>query len=222
MSHGLIANRLTRAILGRSSSRIWSCCVRPQMSDYPAWADLRAQSRDFLTPWEPLWATDELSRASFRRRVRHYLRDLREDVGYALFIFAASTGVPGRRPDALQRPARRDPILHARLLGRRQIRPAGLYDGCRARRGPVRVRFARVAPAGSGLPADQCRPRSSYWRRPVSSARASRAAICGSTAYGKTICFTRCSTPIRAAERACREPAGRRGRNGGVERLNAR
>ncbi len=64
----------------------------PQMSDYPAWAELRAQSREFLTPWEPLWASDELSRASFRRRVRHYLRDLREDVGYALFIFAASTG----------------------------------------------------------------------------------------------------------------------------------
>ena len=64
----------------------------PQMSDYPAWAELRAQSRDFLTPWEPLWATDELSRASFRRRVRHYLRDLREDVGYALFIFAAASG----------------------------------------------------------------------------------------------------------------------------------
>jgi [ribosomal protein S5]-alanine N-acetyltransferase len=64
----------------------------PQMSDYSAWAELRAQSREFLTPWEPLWATDELSRASFRRRVRHYLRDLREDVGYALFIFAVSTG----------------------------------------------------------------------------------------------------------------------------------
>lgn len=64
----------------------------PQMSDYPVWAELRAVSREFLTPWEPLWATDELSRASFRRRVRHYLRDLREDVGYALFIFANSTG----------------------------------------------------------------------------------------------------------------------------------
>jgi ribosomal-protein-alanine N-acetyltransferase len=65
----------------------------PQMADYPAWAELRAQSREFLTPWEPLWASDELSRASFRRRVRHYLRDLREDVGYALFIFAAPASV---------------------------------------------------------------------------------------------------------------------------------
>lgn len=60
----------------------------PQMADYPAWAELRARSREFLAPWEPLWASDELSRASYRRRVRHYQRDLREDVGYALFIFA--------------------------------------------------------------------------------------------------------------------------------------
>jgi ribosomal-protein-alanine N-acetyltransferase len=67
----------------------------PQMSDYPAWAELRAASRDFLTPWEPLWAADELSRASFRRRVRHYLRDLREDVGYALFIFSAAGALVG-------------------------------------------------------------------------------------------------------------------------------
>ena len=64
----------------------------PQMSDYPAWAELRASSREFLMPWEPLWAMDELSRASFRRRVRHYQRDLREDIGYALFIYTAETG----------------------------------------------------------------------------------------------------------------------------------
>lgn len=61
------------------------------MGDYPAWAELRASSRDFLVPWEPLWAPDELSRASFRRRIRHYMRDLREDVGYALFVFDAGT-----------------------------------------------------------------------------------------------------------------------------------
>jgi ribosomal-protein-alanine N-acetyltransferase len=64
----------------------------PQMSDYPDWTELRAASRDFLTPWEPLWAADELTRASFRRRVRHYVRDLREDMGYALFIFSAASG----------------------------------------------------------------------------------------------------------------------------------
>ncbi|BAQ16456.1 GNAT family N-acetyltransferase [Methyloceanibacter caenitepidi] len=68
----------------------------PQMSDYPAWAELRAASQDFLVPWEPLWAPDELSRASFRRRIRHYLRDMREDMGYALFVYdARSTDLVG-------------------------------------------------------------------------------------------------------------------------------
>lgn len=63
----------------------------PQMSDYPAWAELRGSSRDFLVPWEPRWAADELSRSSFRRRVRHYLRDMREDMGYALFVYDAQS-----------------------------------------------------------------------------------------------------------------------------------
>ena len=58
----------------------------PQMSDYSAWAELRALSREHLMPWEPLWPRDELTRSSFRRRLRHYQRELREDQGYALFI----------------------------------------------------------------------------------------------------------------------------------------
>jgi ribosomal-protein-alanine N-acetyltransferase len=58
----------------------------PQMSDYGAWAELRALSREHLMPWEPLWPRDELTRSSFRRRLRHYARELREDQGYALFI----------------------------------------------------------------------------------------------------------------------------------------
>lgn len=64
----------------------------PQMSDYPAWAELRAQSRDHLTPWEPMWARDELSRNAFRRRIRHYSREAREDEGYAFFILAEPCG----------------------------------------------------------------------------------------------------------------------------------
>ena len=68
----------------------------PQLSDYSAWAELRAASQDFLVPWEPLWAPDELSRASFRRRIRHYMRDMREDVGYALFVYdTRSTSLVG-------------------------------------------------------------------------------------------------------------------------------
>jgi len=61
----------------------------PQMSDYAEWAQLRALSREHLTPWEPQWGRDELSRAAFRRRLRHYQREQREDLGYAFFLFRA-------------------------------------------------------------------------------------------------------------------------------------
>jgi len=62
--------------------------LRPAvMADYAAWAELRARSRDHLTPWEPVWQRDELTRSAFRRRVRHYHREAREDLGYAFLIF---------------------------------------------------------------------------------------------------------------------------------------
>lgn len=59
----------------------------PAMGDYGAWAELRAVSRQHLTPWEPQWARDELSRSAFRRRLRQYQRELRDDQGYAFLIF---------------------------------------------------------------------------------------------------------------------------------------
>lgn len=62
----------------------------PQMSDYARWAELRALSREHLTPWEPQWSRDELSRFAFRRRVKHYQREAADDQGYAFFIFDAT------------------------------------------------------------------------------------------------------------------------------------
>ena len=59
----------------------------PTMGDYGAWAELRAMSRQHLTVWEPQWARDELTRSAFRRRLRQYQRELREDQGYAFLIF---------------------------------------------------------------------------------------------------------------------------------------
>ncbi|MGQ0672179.1 MAG: GNAT family N-acetyltransferase [Hyphomicrobium sp.] len=59
----------------------------PRMSDYAPWAELRAESREHLMPWEPQWARDELSRTAYRRRIKHYQREAAEDQGYAFFIF---------------------------------------------------------------------------------------------------------------------------------------
>lgn len=65
----------------------------PQMADYPEWSALRAASRDFLTPWEPTWPADDLTRAAFRRRMRRYAEDQRGDLAYPFFIFRKSDDV---------------------------------------------------------------------------------------------------------------------------------
>jgi ribosomal-protein-alanine N-acetyltransferase len=64
----------------------------PQMSDFNAWAALRAQSRDFLVPWEPTWPEDDLTRSSFRRRLRRYAEDMRCDQAYAFLLFRKDDG----------------------------------------------------------------------------------------------------------------------------------
>ena len=62
----------------------------PQMADFAEWADLREQSRNFLTPWEPIWPADDLTRSAFRRRLRRYAEDVRTDQAYAFFVYRRS------------------------------------------------------------------------------------------------------------------------------------
>ena len=65
----------------------------PAASDFPEWAALREQSRDFLTPWEPIWPPDDLTRTAFRRRLRRYAEDQRADSAYAFLIFRSRDNV---------------------------------------------------------------------------------------------------------------------------------
>ncbi|MBA4130121.1 MAG: 30S ribosomal protein S5 alanine N-acetyltransferase [Hyphomicrobium sp.] len=58
----------------------------PQLSDYGPWASMRAESRAHLQPWEPTWPRDDLTKAAFKRRVRHYQREARADQGYAFLV----------------------------------------------------------------------------------------------------------------------------------------
>ena len=64
----------------------------PQITDFEEWAALREASRAFLTPWEPTWPVDDLTRAAFRRRIKRYAEDLRTDTGYAFVIARYSDG----------------------------------------------------------------------------------------------------------------------------------
>jgi ribosomal-protein-alanine N-acetyltransferase len=62
--------------------------LRPAVAaDYAAWAQLREQSRAFLTPWEPSWPPDDLTRAAFRRRLRRQTEDMTRDESFAFLIF---------------------------------------------------------------------------------------------------------------------------------------
>jgi ribosomal-protein-alanine N-acetyltransferase len=64
----------------------------PQMADFAAWAELRERSREFLTPWEPIWPADDLTRHAFRQRIRRYAEDLRTDQAYPFFMFRREDG----------------------------------------------------------------------------------------------------------------------------------
>ncbi|WP_319772896.1 GNAT family protein [Breoghania sp.] len=64
----------------------------PTMADHAGWATLREQSYFFLKQWEPTWPADDLTRAAFRRRLRRYMREVRNDTGYPFFLFLRDTG----------------------------------------------------------------------------------------------------------------------------------
>lgn len=64
----------------------------PDARDFAEWADLRETSRAFLTPWEPTWPEDELSKSAFRYRVRRYLQDIEEGKAYPFFVFRGMDG----------------------------------------------------------------------------------------------------------------------------------
>ncbi len=67
----------------------------PERGDYEEWAALRARSREFLTPWEPSWPPDALSRANYRARLARYAEDWRTDQGYNFFIFTSDDQLAG-------------------------------------------------------------------------------------------------------------------------------
>jgi len=62
----------------------------PRVADYLSWSHLRQESREFLTPWEPLWASDELTKGAFRRRIKRYQKEIRQDSAYAFFVFRSA------------------------------------------------------------------------------------------------------------------------------------
>jgi len=62
--------------------------LRPsQADDWASWAELRAESRNYLTPWEPAWPSDALSESAYLRRLRRLATEWKADEGYSFHIF---------------------------------------------------------------------------------------------------------------------------------------
>lgn len=59
----------------------------PHRNDYREWAALRDRSRSFLTPWEPTWASDELSVSAFRARLNRARHDAKAGTAHVFLVF---------------------------------------------------------------------------------------------------------------------------------------
>ena len=65
----------------------------PQHSDFRRWTALRVASREFLTPWEPVWSTDHLTRKAFTNRVYWARRSIGGGTAVPLFLVRRSDDV---------------------------------------------------------------------------------------------------------------------------------
>jgi len=84
--------RLTRMVEPEPRLRGDGLYMRPPSpADYVGWAELREASRAFLSPWEPTWPDDDLTRAAYRRRMRRQADESARDESYTFFIFDAGT-----------------------------------------------------------------------------------------------------------------------------------
>ncbi len=70
--------------------------LRPPIArDYEDWSEQRRVSRDFLTPWEPSWTRDHLTRRSFRNRVVWAERAIRQGDALPLLLVTRDGRVVG-------------------------------------------------------------------------------------------------------------------------------
>src|SRR5574337_858541 len=61
----------------------------PQSGDFEQWRQVRSASRAFLTPWEPTWPLDDLTKSAFQRRILRQDRERLDDDSYSFLIFRA-------------------------------------------------------------------------------------------------------------------------------------
>lgn len=58
----------------------------PHHNDFRNWVQLRSDSRDFLSPWDPVWSDEHLTRKNFTNRVYWAQRAIKNGNGCPLFL----------------------------------------------------------------------------------------------------------------------------------------
>jgi ribosomal-protein-alanine N-acetyltransferase len=145
------------------------------------------ESREFLTPWEPVWNEDDLTRTSFRLRTKRAAREIASDEAYSLFIFdnRSETLLGGLTLGLVRRGVAQACTL-GYWMGQRH---AGKGYMTEAVRGALRFAFSDLAlhrVEAACLPNNE--PSRRCWNASASSARAWRGPICGSTGSGPITC----------------------------------
>lgn len=59
----------------------------PRPADYPAWQQLRRQSREFLKPFEPRWTEADLSQRAYLARIKRGRDEALAGTDYTFFAF---------------------------------------------------------------------------------------------------------------------------------------
>ena len=67
----------------------------PEHRDWREWSELRASSEAFLKPWEPVWASDHLSRRAFSGRVHWARRAIGQGSALPLLVHRKGGGIVG-------------------------------------------------------------------------------------------------------------------------------
>ena len=58
----------------------------PHHNDFRGWAQLRSDSREFLSPWDPVWSVEHLTRKNFTNRVYWAQRAIKNGNGHPFFL----------------------------------------------------------------------------------------------------------------------------------------
>ena len=130
-------------------------------------------SREFLTPWEPTWPADDLTRPAFRQRLRRYAEDVRTDQAYPFFLFRTEDNalVGGLALANIRRGVAQAGSL-GYWVGAPYIRRGYMTAAVRALI-PVAFDLLRLHRLEAAcIPTNS--PRSVCWKRPASGARATR------------------------------------------------